>query len=645
LQKKMFHLSFCIVCFFSLAHGSLSRHVVDYRIKAELLPGEKKIVGSETLVWQNNSSLPVDEMLFHLYLNAFKNNRTTFMKESGGASRGFKQGKENWSSIEIASLQLGNGTDLTSRISYVQPDDGNPYDQTVMHVPLPQAVEPGETVTLHIGFTAKLPRVFARSGFCENFFMVSQWFPKIGVLEEDGWNCHQYHSNSEFFADFGVYEVDITVPEEYVVGATGRRIKEGDNGDGTVTYTHYQEDVHDFAWAACPDFVEFREKFTLEDPPVATEMILLIHRSHLRLKDRYRESLKNAITFYSQSYGPYPYPTVTLVDPPFRAAGAGGMEYPTLFTSMGAWFIPKGLRLPEMVTIHEFGHGYWYGMVASNEFEEAWLDEGINSYSEIKAMEKHYGTNGSFMKIGPLVINDMDYQRLQIIGSEGLDPILRKSWEFYSGGSYALNVYAKAALMLVTLERYLGEEVMAEVMKGYFEKWKFRHPETDDFIAVAEEVSGKDLHWFFDQFLKSPGKLDYAVGTVRSVEIPEAEGFFDGVLKNPPGREDEVKQTMFRNEVTILRKGDFVFPQEIAVTFDNGEVVREKWDGKTRWKRFVYVKPFRLKSAVIDPERKMMLDVDTLNNSALLEAGTAVPMKYGLSWMLKFQKLLSFISM
>ena len=645
-MKKTF-LFFFVVLFTlnGIGSASLSRCVVDYRIKARLVPGEKTVTGSEVLTWRNDSDEAVFTLPFHLYLNAFKNNRTTFMRESGGVSRGLKLDENNWGYMEVRKIQIRNGPDLTSSLVYIQPDDGNPDDQTVMQVRLPQPVLSGESVTLDIDFTAKLPQVFARSGFYDNFFMVAQWFPKIGVLHQGRWNCHQYHSHSEFFADFGVYEVDITVPAEFVVGATGKLTRRADNGDGTVTYTHYQEDVHDFAWTACPDFVEFREPFTLKDPPVETEMIFLIYRGHLRLKEKFRESLINGLTYYSENYGAYPYPTITLVDPPFKALGAGGMEYPTLFTSMGAWFMPHGLRLPEMVTIHEFGHGYWYGMVASNEFEEAWLDEGINSYSEIKAMEKYYGNHGSMIKLGPIVINDIDYHRFSVIGSRRLDPILLKSWDFYSGGSYSLNVYSKAALTLLTLERFLGEEVMSDVMRTYFEKWKFKHPQTQDFMAVAEEVSGQNLKWFFDQFLESPDKLDYAVGSIRSDEVVESQGFFNGVLKKAGNQKDAPKEKLYRNEVKIVRKGELIFPQEILIIFENGEEVRETWDGKGRWKKIVYDKPVRLQSVHIDPDHKMALDIDTLNNTAVMKPNSKTALKYGLSWMLKFQKLLSFISM
>jgi len=450
---------------FVLAAGSLSaalsRPVASYDIKARLLPDQKKVVGSEVLTWLNTSESPVSELRFHLYLNAFKNNRTTFMKESGGASRGFKADLDNRGFITVEKIRIRDGADLTPSLAYLQPDDGNADDQTVMKVDLPAPVAPGEPLVLAVDFTAKLPKVFARSGFSGDFYMVGQWFAKLGVFQDGAWNCHQYHANSEFFSDFGTYRVEITAPEKFVIGATGKRTSETKNSDGTMTRVYEQEDVHDFAWTACPDFVEFRETYVLDEPSVKTEMILLVHRAHIRQKERYAQALRNGLEFYSRSFGPYPYETITLVDPAPGAMGAGGMEYPTLFTAGTTAWMPQGIRIPEMVTIHEFGHNYWYGMVASNEFEEAWLDEGINTYSEIKAMSRFYGEDRSMIDFAGIRIGSIAYNRMSVLGSGRFDPVLKESWRYISGGSYALNVYAKAGLMLLTLEKWLGEDVMS----------------------------------------------------------------------------------------------------------------------------------------------------------------------------------------
>jgi len=646
MKKTVIVIAFFLFTFNQTALARQGQPIVDYRIKVRLIPQEKAISGKETLTWLNNSNQSVSELQFHLYLNAFKNNLSTFMKESGGVHRGFKRGEQNWGYIEIRKLLDTRGADLTSNIEYIQPDDGNKDDQTVIRVRLPKPIPPQQKVSLEIEFYSKLPKIFARAGFYKNFYMLGQWFPKIGVLWNGKWNCHQYHLNSEFFADFGIYEVEMTVPEGYVVGATGKRIREVKNEDGTRTYTHSQEDIHDFAWTACPDFVEFKEKFIIENPRVETEIILLIHRSHLNQKERYLSSLKNGIEFYSQNYGAYPYPVITLVDPPLGGLGAGGMEYPTLFTSMAVSLIPRGLRFSEMVTIHEFGHNYWYGMVGSNEFEEAWLDEGINSYSEIKALARYYGQDSSMLDFMGLKMGDLAWQRTQVCGSGKMDAILKNSWEFFSNGSYSINSYAKAAIMLLTLESFLGEETMSKIMRSYFERWKFRHPTSKDFIAVAEEVSHQDLDWFFNQFLLSPDKLDYAIGEIKSLLLKEPEGKFNmekGGAQEDKGKGNEQNLKMFRNEVVVVRKGELIFPQEILVEFEQGEKIHETWDGKERWKRFVYVRPYKLRSARLDPENKILLDVNFTNNSMLLKQNNMTPLKYALKLMRNIQTVLSLV--
>jgi hypothetical protein len=297
-----------------------------------------------------------------------------------------------------------------------------------------------------------------------------------------------------------------------------------------------------------------------------------------------------------------------------------------------------------MVTIHEFGHGYWYGIVASNEFEEAWLDEGINSYSEIKAMERYYGRDRSMVDLGPVKISDLVMARASVIGVPKLDPIVRNSWEFANGGSYSANVYQKAALTLLTLEGYLGEDVMAKVMKTYYERWKFKHPRSEDFFAVAEEVSGQELDWFFDSFFKTADKLDYAVGSLRSTEVRKPLGNFGSGQGDAAKGEAKNAPKTYESEVVIVRRGELVFPQEILVVFENGEEVRERWDGKDRWRRFEYTKPVRLKMACVDPEFKVSLDINQINNSRLMKPEKTPLLKHALGVTLAFQKLLTLMS-
>ena len=242
----------------------------EYDIAVRLDPEKKQLEGRETITWRNPSGDAVPDLWFHLYLNAFRNTKSTFFKESGGRLRNDRS-TDKWGWTEITSLKVaGGGPDLTSAIRFEHPDDDNGDDRTVARVELPQPIEPGGSVTIEVTFKAQLPEVYARSGYKGDFFLVGQWFPKLGVYEPagrrgratSGWNCHQYHANSEFYADFGQYRVRITLPSRFVVGATGLRVGREEAGGGLVVHTFEQADVHDFAWTASPRYLVVTDTFS-----------------------------------------------------------------------------------------------------------------------------------------------------------------------------------------------------------------------------------------------------------------------------------------------------------------------------------------------------------------------------------------------
>lgn len=628
--------------------------VVDYRIDVKLDSPARQLHGRERVTWRNPSSDVVSELWFHLYLNAFKNNRSTFMKESGGQLRGDQMATDKWGWIDVTSIKLADGRDLIASRRFEHPDDDNADDQTVMRVVLPEPVPPGGSAALDIDFTAELPQVFARTGYRRDFYMVGQWFPKLGVYEpagmrgraQGGWNCHQFHANSEFYADFGHFLVNITVPANFVVGATGVR-KDSRIRGREATYTYEQSDVHDFAWTADPDYVEVTRHFSATKDVSATEydkvsrllgrplsemkltdvdILLLIHRSRMPQAQAHIDSAVEAIKDFGLWYGRYPYPTLTIVDPAPGAAGAFGMEYPTLITAgtsatMNYWPF-NSMRNVEGVVIHEFGHQFWYGMVANNEFEEAWLDEGITSYSTGKVAEFAYGSDATIGTLMGIKLPLMLESRSQNSPNRRSDPILNFSWQYESSGAYGFASYAKPEIVLRTLEGYLGEQTMARVMRTYHERWRFGHPSSEDFFAVANEVAGKDLSWFFNEAMRGTGILDYAVASATTRATREPVGVFDGksgrttkLAKDAKRTEDDRADTgPYESTVLLQRRGEFVFPVDVALTFSDGHVERVAWDGRDRWKKIRVTRPQKLLSANIDPERKVWLDVDWLNN-------------------------------
>ena len=333
-----------------------SDQVVQYRISVTLDPATRQLAGKQTLTWRNPSATDaVSELQFHLYLNAFKNTKSTFMKESGGQLRGDEMGKDGWGWIDITSIRTASGADLKPTLAFIQPDDGNKDDQTVIKATLPEAVPPGGSITLEMAFTSKLPQVFARTGYKDDFYLVGQWFPKLGVYEPagmrgretGGWNCHQFHATSEFYADFGSYAVDITVPGDYVLGATGERKSERANSNGTKTYTFEQADIHDFAWTADPDYVVVKAQFSASQDVTPAEyervakllgrtidevklsdvdITVLLQPAHRPQAQRHVDAAKAGLKWYGLWYGRYPYKTLTVVDPAPGAFGAGGMD-------------------------------------------------------------------------------------------------------------------------------------------------------------------------------------------------------------------------------------------------------------------------------------------------------------------------------
>ena len=417
---------------------------VDYDIRARLTGETKRLDASETIVWTNNTGVPTDELHFHLYLNAFSNNRTTFAVEGGARHR---DGEWGWQ--QVTGLEV-DGVDVFGSFEYVDADppvtptfaEGETYlaedDRSVFRVQLPAPVASGDTVTIELTWESQLPRVRRRTGYKGDFMLVAQWFPKLGVFEgERGWNCHQFHTNTEFYSDYGTYRVSLDLPEQYEgkVGGSGRLVSSTKLPDERVEVVFEAPGlddrqladafgklpvVHDFTWTADPDYIVDQYRFSFEEwsqhsqahldeyermkaivgPGERVELrdvdvTVLIHPERSDQSQRHYEATANALYFYGIWFGEYPYEHITVVDPIWGDNRAGGMEYPTLFTAGTALFTTPDMYRPESVTVHEAGHQFWYGLVGNNEFEAAWMDEGFNSFTDSEALVLAYGPRRS----------------------------------------------------------------------------------------------------------------------------------------------------------------------------------------------------------------------------------------------------------
>ena len=616
--------------------GPLSQRVVAYQIDAKYDPPSHTVDATETLTYHNLTGQPQDTFPFHLYLNAFQP-KSTWMHEAhrDGSFRtsSLAEWKESdYGSNVVTSFEVVGMGDLTKQMKFISPDDGNPDDKTVFQVKLPRPIPPGQDVTFKISFKAKFPEVVARTGYKRTFLLAGQWFPKVGLWWHGQWNCHQFHAMTEFFADFGTYDVKITLPKDHVIGATGVQVSDQDNGNGTKTVAFHAEDVHDFAWTADPNYKVINETFDGSVGPV--KIRLLSYDSHEREWQPYMTCVKDSMKKFDEWYGPYPYAQLTVVDPPHGATEAGGMEYPTFITGDSGWYIPKGVHLIDLVTEHEFGHQYWYGMVATNEFENGWLDEGINSYTEVKVIDSFYGPDVSVINWLGGQLGERGIQRMGYLGSPDIDPLSKMSFQDMSIGTYGDITYGKTATMLITLEKIIGEQTLQRAIHTYFMRYRFTHPTQEDFMKTINEVAGQDLSWYWNQAVYGTQVMDYEVLRADSNPV----NWWDENLKEKKG------ETEYETQVILHRKGDFVFPVEAVVTFDNGDSTIERWDGKDRWVRYVYRKKAQVESVQIDPTYQAPMDRDYVNNSRVTESQHGAVHKLATYWMFFTQFLAQMIS-
>jgi hypothetical protein len=512
-----------------LGDRPLSSRPVRYRIEARLWPEKSEVTGRLSLSLRNTSRVPLRRACLHLYLNAFASPDTTFMRESGGTMRVSRFDAAQPGGIEVSELKQGSRAVGSRKI----------LDGTVLEATLPEPVQAGADLKLELAFRSRLPRVFARTGRAGDFFMVAQWYPKPGVLRDDGsWHCPAFHARAEFFADFGTYEVTLRVPRRFRVGATGIQTDESGFADELRELRFRAADVHDFAWTAWPHF----ERHARSVDGVEVELLTVPGRGQA---ERELWLVEEALPRLQRWLGPYPYRRLTVVDVPTPALGAGGMEYPTLLTTWIPWFAPGWLHAFDETTVHELVHQYFQGMVASNEVLEPWLDEGVTSYVTGLLLDELFGADRGWADLGALRLSNEQKEQLRITGRHAeASPLGWPAPRFDSWWSYGRTVYARAALLLRTVESLLGREAMRAALADYVRAFSFRHPTSADLeralLARAPAGARRALEHLLDGAIRRADDLDYAVSCGC-------------------------------DEVRVRRRGRLALPLEVQVWTDRGE--------------------------------------------------------------------------
>ncbi|MDX2053748.1 MAG: M1 family aminopeptidase [Polyangiaceae bacterium] len=589
--------------------------VASYNLDANLDVGKHTIHATGTIHFTNRSTRALTELWFHLYLNAFKNNRSLFLRNPFALGRSGRT-LSSYGYIEVHKLTSPRFGTQNLWANSAKHSPADPDDTTDISVPLPAPLEPGESLELELEFTSHLPPVLERTGYAGSFHFAGQWFPKLAKLELDGTFAHfPFHPNAEFYADFGDYDVRITAPNEFVIGATGSLVETTQRKNSTTSHFSLKG-AHDFAFTAWDKFERISEK--VGDVHVQLLFPAWQRENALLSLSAVRQALPN----FSRRFGPYPYPTLTVVHPPEAGEGAGGMEYPSLITTGGVWFEPYlGSHAIEAVTVHELGHQWFYGLLASNESEAPFLDEGVNSYAEIGVLEDLLGVGSAFRGAG-LDISIAALHRVNAAWYGGDDVVAQPARGFRGFSAMGGLVYSRTATLLLTLERVFGPEKFRAALKLYAEKFRFGHPTPDDFVTTLE----KELEPSFGRALRvglfERGWVDYRVESVASRRSLADLGLFaeGGPQSSRASAASGSKDWLGR--AVVYRRGNLEIPVEIALHLKSGAVLRRKWNGQGASFVVDYTGPSELASVEVDPDLKIPLDQNLLNNSkAVTPAG------------------------
>ena len=591
--------------------ASLPTHatpIASYALRARLDAESHVVSASGTLTWTNTSRESQNEVWLHLYLNAFKNNRTLYLSSPFQAGRSGRRAT-SYGHLRVTSFRLREeNVDLWPKAATHSP--GDPLDETDIRVPLPEPVEPGTTVHFDMKFEAKLPSIVERTGFAGSFHFVGQWFPKIARLERDGtWAHFAFHPQSEFYADYGDYSVELDVPADMVVGASGVETRSSTQG-GRRTIDFEAKDVLDFAWTAWDGF----EKHTRDID--GTRVILLIPPQNEHNAATTFSALAGALPRMSKLYGRYPYPTLTVVHPPESAPSAGGMEYPTLITTGGEWYTAdSGVRGIEGVTVHELGHQWFQSMVGSNEHAWPFLDEGLTSYVEGSTLDALYGSSSAVRWPG-LRLSQWAVGRAAAAHFAHDDPIALPAAGFPSFEAIGGLVYARTATLLHTLGNVYGTDKLERALGRYSRYYRFQHPGPRHFIAVMREVLGNEAADNLSLALFERGSVDYLVDRVETIRSEAPEGELDGDTQREPSGS-------WQSSVLVRRHGSLHFPVDVELAFANGTRLRRRWDGRGDFHRIDYSGPSPVVSAIVDPDLRIALDDDLGNNQKSRYGGIA----------------------
>ncbi|SFP76142.1 M1 family metallopeptidase [Hymenobacter arizonensis] len=509
---------------------------VNYSIDVTLDDKAHELTGREELTYVNNSPAALSFIWFHLWPNAYKDNTTAFAKQQ------LRNGDRKFQFAKAADRGFIDGLDfkVNGQAAKLEFDPLNP---DIAKLVLPQKLAPGATATISTPFRVKLPASFSRLGHVGQSYQITQWYPKPAVYDRRGWHPMPYLNQGEFYSEFGSFDVSITLPTNYTVGATGElqnpderarmdglaaaaalktTAKDFGNdlafpaSDATTKTLRYKQDrIHDFAWFADKRYNVLKSGVTLPSGRTVTSWVLFTNTDAEKWIKGLQD-VNDALTYYSQWVGEYPYSSATAVDGALSAGS--GMEYPMVTVTQPA------------AIIHEVGHNWFYGILGSNERDFPWMDEGLNSYLQLRVEGRDNPQAGMLQDIykSPAAAKALGVENLpgnalnqvpyQVMASRGLDqPVQGPTSAEYGQVNYGVIVYFKTAALFKYLAGYLGQEKFDDAMRAYYTKWQFKHPYPEDIETTFEESTGQKLDWFFQDMLTNTREYNADIFAIQQI--------------------------------------------------------------------------------------------------------------------------------
>lgn len=615
------------IAFFHAFGQNYWQQKVDYTITVKLDDVTHTLRGNERFVYHNQSPHSLDFIYIHLWPNAYSSGKTALGKQLSESGDGILRFGKDSIRGGIDSLHFRvNGQDAPLTFDPLNPD--------IAKLGLHQALKPGDSVTVTTPFRVTIPSgEVSRLGHIGQSYQITQWYPKPAVYDKNGWNQMPYLTQGEFYSEYGTFDVSITLPQNYVVGATGdlqtpseiafmnEKAEYAKNNFSSFIRKKYpkddfpasdpewktirftQKDVHDFAWFADKRFAVLKGEVELPHSKRNVTTWSLFTPRNAALWQHAPEYIHDGTYYYSLWNGDYPYNQVTAVDGTISAGG--GMEYPNV-TVIGNTKNPVEL---EIVIVHEVGHNWFYGILGSNERVHGWMDEGMNTLNEMRYMYTKYPGNTylsdqildgkfHFDHLSHYDSNDLTFRMIAGTGED--QPIETHSAKF-TEINYSGIMYQKTGLVFSYLKEYLGDTLFDQAMQAYYNEWSFKHPQPEDMRAVLERVSDKDLSWLFEDLIQTTDHIDYKIAGVKyfggkTVVTVKNAGQVDGPIELSGFIKGQKVQTLWlENEA---KKQEVTFDSELdGVQINASGKAPEIIQSNNYWYRkspFGKIEPLRL---------------------------------------------------